>query len=329
MAEDQSRKTCLITGASSGIGLALAEELAQSGFNVIVGARSASKSQATVDELKKKHPQVADRFMTSADMDLDDAAAIRKSVDELKTPLDALVLNAGVNSDHLVPMKNGCDICFSTKVVGHHILTMELLNQNKLKNGSTILATGSEASRGDILGENIANYAKLGKEKFKGDYTQMAARVIRGDRSLFGFWNTNYSSANLFAELWAYGLAPQLFAHNQIRIMSVSPGAVKSTSITRHFNPIKAAIARFVMGTILGAPSANETVKERHLPMLMNPEKFEIGRFYASKPKKLTGPPVLQNNPSLTDMTMARAVVKAVEAVSETKVPEWLSEGAS
>ena len=49
---DFKSKTVIITGASSGIGLALAREFAAAGANVVMGARSEDKLAAVATEIK-------------------------------------------------------------------------------------------------------------------------------------------------------------------------------------------------------------------------------------------------------------------------------------
>ena len=46
-------QTALITGASSGIGKALAEDFAKDGYHLVLAARSVTKMQALADDL---HP---------------------------------------------------------------------------------------------------------------------------------------------------------------------------------------------------------------------------------------------------------------------------------
>ena len=49
---DFKAKTVIVTGASSGIGLALAREFAAAGANVVMGARSGDKLAAVAAEIK-------------------------------------------------------------------------------------------------------------------------------------------------------------------------------------------------------------------------------------------------------------------------------------
>ena len=51
-------KTCLITGANSGIGKQAAIQLAQAGFHVLIGARNKKRGEAALSEIKEKSADV-------------------------------------------------------------------------------------------------------------------------------------------------------------------------------------------------------------------------------------------------------------------------------
>ncbi|MDM0040053.1 glucose 1-dehydrogenase [Variovorax sp. J22G21] len=88
-------KVALVTGGNGGIGLGMAEGLAQAGARVVIAARNAQKSAAAVDALKALG---SDAFALAADV-TDEAAvtALFAQLAERCGRLDILVNNAGIN----------------------------------------------------------------------------------------------------------------------------------------------------------------------------------------------------------------------------------------
>ena len=87
---DLSGKRALVTGASSGIGLACAVALGEAGAEVTLAARSADKLQAVVADMV-----AAGMSAKALTLDVSDIAATREAVAE-KGPFDVLVNSAGL-----------------------------------------------------------------------------------------------------------------------------------------------------------------------------------------------------------------------------------------
>lgn len=89
-----SRKTALITGASSGIGKALAENFAGDAYDVVLAARSVKKMEGQAAELQKHYSITA--TVIAADLESNDGAArLHTDVKSRGMVLSALVNNAG------------------------------------------------------------------------------------------------------------------------------------------------------------------------------------------------------------------------------------------
>jgi uncharacterized protein len=87
-------KTALITGASSGIGKALAIEFAKGGYNVVLAARSVNKMQALADSLEKQYKITA--TVIAADLETDAGAAqLHAQMKARGLTISALANNAG------------------------------------------------------------------------------------------------------------------------------------------------------------------------------------------------------------------------------------------
>lgn len=97
---DLTGRTALITGSARGIGLALAQGLAEAGARVIVNGRQAASSEAAAAGLRAKGLQAQ-----SAAFDVADAGAVEAAFagfDAAGLEIDILINNAGIQ--HRQPM---------------------------------------------------------------------------------------------------------------------------------------------------------------------------------------------------------------------------------
>src|SRR3954453_1163610 len=86
---DSPRSTALVTGASRGIGRAIALKLARDGHDIIAVARNASELALLRDEVT-----ATGRTYRAIELDLRDAAATRAHLEGLE--VDVLIHNAGL-----------------------------------------------------------------------------------------------------------------------------------------------------------------------------------------------------------------------------------------
>jgi uncharacterized protein YbjT (DUF2867 family) len=94
MTSPSTCKTALITGASSGIGKALAYQFAKDGYHLVLAARGVARMQAVADDLQKQFNVVV--TVIGADLETHDGAAqLHAEVKARGIVLSALVNNAG------------------------------------------------------------------------------------------------------------------------------------------------------------------------------------------------------------------------------------------
>src|SRR5947209_1245197 len=99
-----STSTCLVTGASSGIGADIARELARRGRGVTLVARREDRLKALADELATTH-KVRAEVVTCDLTDPADRRRLVERVGELGLHVDVLVNNAGfATMGHIVDL---------------------------------------------------------------------------------------------------------------------------------------------------------------------------------------------------------------------------------
>lgn len=87
-------KVILITGASSGIGEAIARHLASQGHQVVLGARRIERLQALVEELQAQGQRASCRALDVTQ--LSDMQAFVEHAEAQHGPIDVIINNAGV-----------------------------------------------------------------------------------------------------------------------------------------------------------------------------------------------------------------------------------------
>ncbi len=120
---DLSGRTAIVTGASTGIGLETAANLAAAGARVIVGVRNAEKGKATVATLSDRVDGAVVEFGV---IDLTSFASIRTFAEEFRgrnDPLHLLINNAGVMNTPFEHTVEGYELQFGTNHLGHFLLT--------------------------------------------------------------------------------------------------------------------------------------------------------------------------------------------------------------
>ena len=101
LSADLSGQIAMVSGASQGLGQAIAVRLGENGAKVICVARNADKLTETVDQIK-----AAGGDAVAISCDVTDRAAIEKLFEQVETEfkrLDILVNNAGITRDTLLP----------------------------------------------------------------------------------------------------------------------------------------------------------------------------------------------------------------------------------
>lgn len=97
MTPDFKGKTALVTGASRGIGLAIAAELARGGAAVTISSRKPEQVAAAADEVRAQVPDARVLAVpANTGSDDDRAEVVRRTVEEFGS-LDVLINNTGIN----------------------------------------------------------------------------------------------------------------------------------------------------------------------------------------------------------------------------------------
>lgn len=214
-------KTCLVTGATAGIGRVTALELAHMGANVVVGGRDPAKSAFTANEIREESGNTEVEFLVA---DLSSQEEIRRLAEEFKDRhqrLDVLVNNAGAIRMSRKKSVDGIEMTFAVNHLSYFLLTNLLLD---------VLAASAPA--------RVVNVASSVHQKAKIDVFDIhAPRYYSGFRA--------YSRSKLCNLLFTYELSRRLEGSG-VTANALHPGLV-ATDILRN-NGILGRFLNMILG---------------------------------------------------------------------------------
>ena len=198
-------RTCLVTGATNGIGYETALGLAKAGARVGIVGRDAGKVAAASRAIAVAVPGAAiDGFVA----DLSSQAGIRRLAGEVRAAyprLDVLVNNAGAIFDRRAVTVDGLERTWALDHLGYVLLTLELLDRLK--------ASGRPGATARIV--NVASAAHT-----RG---RIAFDDLQAERS-YGAMRA-YAQAKLGNVLFTYALARRL-AGTPVTVNALHPGVI-------------------------------------------------------------------------------------------------------
>lgn len=196
-------KTCVITGATSGIGYETAKALAEQDASLVLVGRNEEKSIRTVDRLIDLSGNDKIEYLLA---DLSVQEEIRRLADNIRDRyqhLDVLVNNAGAIFFSRRESADGLEMTFALNHLGYFLLTNLLLDLLKQSAPSRIVNVASAAHQGASI-----DFDDLQKTK------QYSAMKVYGQSKL----------ANL---LFTYELARRL-QETRVTVNAMHPGFVGS-----------------------------------------------------------------------------------------------------
>lgn len=141
-------KVCLVTGATSGHGRAVATALARMGATVILGCRNTERAEATRKCILAAHP---DSRVTVLPLDLASRRSIIEAVHLLAArhvKLDVLVNNAAAWWMNRRESVDGFELVWATNVLGPHLLTKLVLPLLRASGGGRVVNVASSQAGG-------------------------------------------------------------------------------------------------------------------------------------------------------------------------------------
>ncbi len=122
----QPNKTAVITGASSGIGLATAKALAAKGWHVIAHGRDVERTAAAEAEIRATATARVDMIRGDLSL-LSDAARMAAEIAGLTDKIHVLINNAGGTRATMIITSEGNEATFAGNHLGHFLLTNRLV----------------------------------------------------------------------------------------------------------------------------------------------------------------------------------------------------------
>ena len=281
-------KTCVITGATNGIGYETAKALAKEGYAICIVGRSQSKCQNTVKSISEL---TGNKNISYVLADLGLVSSTRKAAQEIakKFPIiDVLVNNAGISTDRYQQTAEGIEIVYATNHLSQVIMTLELLPNIKksadgrIVNVSSRLHEFAKYNSSNPMLKNESNY------------------VLK-----------SYNQSKLLNVMMTMEFSEREKENKNLSITALHPGSV-NTGIGREIkNPILSFLFKQVNRFTLSPEEGAQTT----IYLALAPEiKGVKGKYYVKKREAKVNPQALDANLRKQAWSYSMQVIESVRS---------------
>jgi NAD(P)-dependent dehydrogenase (short-subunit alcohol dehydrogenase family) len=175
---DLSGKTCVITGASAGLGRESARALARAGARVILAARNVLALEETQQWIAS---EVAGAETSTVPLDLTSLTGVRAAaaaVADLAPSVDVLMNNAGVMFTPFCRTADGFENQLGTNHLGHFELTRLLMPQLRAGDGARVVILSSDGHHMSDIDLEDPNWERREYDKFRAYGASKTANVL-------------------------------------------------------------------------------------------------------------------------------------------------------
>ena len=148
-----AKRRVIITGGSSGLGLASAEAFAREGSEIILIARGAER---LVDAAQKLRNQFPDARIVERVLDISNLDEVRTFAKEVEGPIDLLMNNAGLMGPDFALSIEGIESQMATNHIGHFLLTSLLWENLEEAAAARVVSLSSVVHRrGKLIADSL------------------------------------------------------------------------------------------------------------------------------------------------------------------------------
>lgn len=144
-------KTCVISGATSGIGRAACRQLVSRDYKLVLIGRNESRCIDTIKELKEINPESEPDYFLADLSSRKEVLALTKMIKSKYSSLDVLVNNAGAVFVSREESIDGIEMTMALNHFGYFWLTTELLPMLKKGSSARIVNVSSAAHKRALI----------------------------------------------------------------------------------------------------------------------------------------------------------------------------------
>ena len=144
-------KTVVITGATSGIGLVAAEELAKKGARLVLVARDRHRGEQVLSKLRDLAPDI-NHSVHYADLSrLKEMKRVAAEIAAAEPRIDVFINNAGALFNSRQVTEDGLELTFALNHVSYFVMANGLRERLKASAPARLINTASDAHKGNKL----------------------------------------------------------------------------------------------------------------------------------------------------------------------------------